>query len=267
MAIIIDGAREEIPGIRSTCYLDDSSLGLTAEDCRNRSAVWIRGIVLHTTRGIPGGRDLRPQVILPGIGASSDAGHRVASCWAAAGRAGGAHLVVDYDGQVSCCADLLRTATYHAGAVNNVTIGIEVAQGSRAELYAGQLDLVVQLVDWLTKRFGIQRQIPDGYHGPIERLELGARDFVGVFGHRDSSNNRGQGDPGDEIFRLLEAAGYERWDLLQRQDIGAWKSRQHALGIEPADGVPGPMTVVALAAAGHRGGLWVPRPGDAPLVA
>jgi hypothetical protein len=175
--------------------------------------------------------------------------------------------VVDYDGAVSCCADLLRTATYHAGAVNNVTIGIEIAQGSRAELYAGQLEAVVVLCDWLTKRFGIQRQIPDGYHGPIERLETGARDFVGVFGHRDCSVTRGAGDPGDEIFRLLAAAGYEAWNLAQRQDISVWKARQHQLGLLTCDGIPGPSTVAALALAARPGGLWVKRPGDVALVA
>jgi N-acetyl-anhydromuramyl-L-alanine amidase AmpD len=175
--------------------------------------------------------------------------------------------VIDFDGYTTCHADLQATAAYHAGAVNSRSVGIEIYQGSNAELYAGQLDAVVTIVDWLTKRFGIQRGIPAGYQGaPVTRLELGARDFVGVFGHRDCSSNRGKGDPGDEVFRLLAAAGYERWDIEAQQDLTAWKSRQLQLGLF-ADGVPGPLTVAALVKAGRPGGMWVRRPGDAPNVA
>lgn len=262
MAIVIDGQKEEIPGITSVSFVDDPTLAIGDKDCRPRRGEWIRGIVLHTTKGIPGGTDRRPQRILPGLGSSVDAGHRSANCWASDGRAASAHLIVDFDGTVSCCADLERTIAYHAGPVNKGTIGVEIYQGSNAELYSGQLDVVVLLVDWLTRRFGIQRQMPAGYLGPVERLELGADNFVGVFGHRDASGNRGRGDPGDEIFTRLRAAGYEAWDIDSQRDITAWKGRQAELGLSPVDGIPGPKTVMALAAAGHPSGQWVRRPGD-----
>jgi hypothetical protein len=271
VGITIDGHDEQIHGITTRSFLEDPTLKLSPEDCRPRSGA-ITSIVLHTTKGIPGGKDKRRQEIRPGFGAPVGAGARAASCWRDDGRAGGAHLVVDFDGSVTCHADLVRTTAYHAGAANARSIGIEIYQGSRAELYAGQLEVVVALVDWLTLRFGVQRAIPAGYlGGPIARLELGAVDFSGVFGHRDCSSNRGAGDPGDEVFRLLAAAGYERWDIEARQDVAAWKSRQQQLGLT-ADGVPGPRTRAALAAAGRRGGLWVSRPADVatldrPLVA
>jgi len=267
MAIIIDGRAEEILGITSRSFVDDPSLELKPQDCRSRTG-WVRSIVLHTTKGIPGGAIRIPQRILPGLGAPVGAGKRSASCWSVDGRAGGAHLVVDFDGALTCHADLQETAAYHAGAVNQVSIGIEIYQGAGGELYAGQLDAVVVLVDWLTRRFGIQRQTPAAYAGrPVERLEAGGRDFVGVFGHRDCSSNRGAGDPGDEVMRLLWAAGYEARDLAVGEDLAVWKDRQLELGLAPADGVPGPKTVAALAAAGRPRGLWVPRPGDAAAVA
>lgn len=268
---MIDGRSVEIPGIASRSYLDDVSLVLQPEDCRPRGER-VTSVVLHTTKGIPakrGGQGWQnaPQRILPGFGPPVGAGRRASSCWQADGRAGGAHLVIDFDGYVTCHADLALTSAYHAGSVNSRSLGLEIYQGSSAELYAGQLDIVVTLVDWLTKRFGIQRQTPAGYMGaPVTRLESGARDFVGVFGHRDCSSNRGKGDPGDEVMRLLAVAGYERWDIEAQQDLGAWRSRQAALGLV-ADGIPGPKTVAALKAKGYPAGLWVRRKGDAPAVA
>lgn len=264
MAIIIDGKPEEPAGLTTRSWLDDPQLRLRREDYRPRATRWVRNIVLHTTKGVPGGQDLRPQVIKPGFGPHVDAGDRAARLWSTDGRGAGAHLVVDHDGAISCLADLQTEAAYHAGSCNTVSIGIEIYQGADAELYAEQLDVVVRLVDWLTRRFGIQRQTPTPYMDkPRTRLELGATDFVGVFGHRDCSANRGAGDPGDEVFRLLAAAGYEAFDVDIARDKIAWKARQRDAGIVPVDGVPGPGTRDELARRGRPGGIWVPRPGDA----
>jgi hypothetical protein len=269
MPVIINGQPEEVRGLESISYIEDPRLRLRqGEDMARRVEPLVRGIVLHTSKGIPGGGDQRPQVIRPGIGPSVDAGVRCSRFWSASRANAGAHLVVDFDGAVSCCADLLAEAAYHAGPVNQSTIGIEIYQGSDAELYEEQLDAVVLLVDWLTRRFGIQRQIPDRYRGTaIPRLSIAGaagKDYFGIYGHRDVSTGRGAGDPGSAVFQKLFRAGYEDWNIGDYEDQAVWKGRQRAHGIAPDDGVPGPKTVAALAAAGFPHGLWTWRPGDDP---
>jgi hypothetical protein len=85
--------------------------------------------------------------------------------------------------------------------------------------------------------------------------------MVGIYGHRDVSNNRGEGDPGDLIFAALEVAGYERFNYDVGEDLDVWAERQQSLGLLP-DGIAGPYTVQALAARSYHHGLWVTRPGD-----
>jgi hypothetical protein len=273
MAFVVEGNREDVDGVPSTSWMEDPThvprLGL-GQDARQRSTRWVRGIVLHTTKGIPGGRDHRPQLILPGLGPSIGAAEAVARSWSRDPRQAGAHLVVDHDGTVVCVADLVLDRAFHAGTVNDCTIGVEIFQGSRAELYEQQLAQVVRLVDWLTVRFGIQRQIPKRYMGPITRLMAGGRDVVGVYGHRDVTDRRGSGDPGDAIFDRLRAAGYETWDLERAEDKEVWRKRQGALCGGPAgrldiDGIAGYQTVRALQATGRTGGMWVARPGDSDV--
>jgi hypothetical protein len=271
MAVIIGGEPEAIPGMRTRCWIDDSRITRLryGEDCRRRVTKWVRGIVLHTTKGIPGGTDRRPQVLHRGLGPNVDAGVRCTRFWStgvdAQGRKlkGGAHLIVDQDGEISCCADLLLDAAYHAGVVNEVTIGIEVYQSADAGLYADQLAFVVRLCDWLTRRFGIQRQIPTAYRGgPLKRLTLhGGRNFVGIYGHRDCDANRGMGDPGNYVMDAFRAASYEVFDIEARADLEAWAARERALGLA-ADGIPGMSVVAELAKRGRPHGMWISRPGD-----
>lgn len=262
MPFVVGGAIEETP-FHSLSWKEDKRLRLTKGDFRARIHGKVAGIVLHTTRGIPGGKDRRPQDIRPGMGPSTDGGARVNEWWTKDGRDAGTHLVVDFDGVAYCCADLLNEATFHAGSCNERTIGIEIVQGSAAQLYDGQLDAVVSIVDYLTLHFGIQRQIPAAYRGrPAQRLVDGGKDFIGVWGHRDCSSNRGVGDPGSAIMEKLVAAGYERFDLDAGEDLAAWKQRQAALGCRVQDGIPGHETYGALLRTGRPAGLWVERPTD-----
>jgi hypothetical protein len=118
----------------------------------------------------------------------------------------------------------------------------------------------------LTEALGIQRQIPDAYHGrPLKRLIAGGADVVGIVGHRDVTAYRGAGDPGDAIFERLATAGYEAWDFDARVDLTTWRLRQRKLNADRGaglrvDGVPGPATARALAEAGYPAGLWIRRP-------
>jgi hypothetical protein len=271
--LVINGKAEDAPGLDTQNYLDNPTLVIKApEDGRPRRTKWVRGICLHTSKGIPGGRDLRPQKLLPGLGPSTNAGERMALyCLrnpdVGRSRHGGHHLTIDFDGRVYCHSDLARLAMYHGHFVNEVSIGIEIYQGSGAQLYEGQLDVAVLLCDFLTRRFGIQRQFHWPYrNAPIRRLGPGAngRSVVGVYGHRDVTAQRGFGDPGNLVFERLRAAGYEAFDFGKGEDIAVWKDRQRGLGFggRDVDGIPGPKTRAALAAAGHAHGLWVARPAD-----
>lgn len=260
--VIVDRVEHEVYGLSVRNWLDDKDLRLKAEDMSLRPETWIRAVVLHTSRGIPGGKDLRPQQILPGFGPSTNRAERMAQMWAVDDRHAGAHLVCDHDGSFGCLADLQLDAPYHAGNVNKHTIGIEIFQGGSAELYVGQLECVVKMVDFLTRHFGIQRQVHMPYmNRPLTRLLDTGRFVVGVYGHRDCSANRGRGDPGDAIMHMLVDAGYESYNMEKREDTSIWMDRQKQLGL-PQDGLPGPSTVEALKKSGKAHGLVVTRPGD-----
>lgn len=256
-ALVIDGKSVPVPHRIVTSYRDDPRISLkTPEDGRAHRAHPVQLIVVHTTKGIPGGRDKRPQVIRPGYGPNLGAELRVAKFWSSSDLQSGAHLVVDFDGSIGCLTDLATTVAYHAKAMNARSVGIEIYQGGDAELYAGQLEATADLIDVLTSHFGIQRQIPDRYRGPLPRLQRGGDDFYGVVGHRDGDDNRGLGDPGDAIFDVLARRGYERYNLAAGADLLMWKERQRNLdGRLTVDGIPGPATVRALRAAGYRHGL------------
>jgi hypothetical protein len=269
--IVIGGRAVRIPGLDVTNYLDDPRLRLAPGDRRMRSArerSWVHVIVVHTTGGIPGGNDLRPQVILPGLGPNSGGGQRVVASWTHdTQRPGGAHLVVDFDGSSYCCADLLDEAAYHAQRANGPSIGIEVVQGhGRAELYQEQLDVAARLALAVCRLMPdpIQWQMPASYAGhPVKRftrsLEGGSEplhDVVGIVGHRDLTTSRGSGDPGNAMMEALAAAGCEKFDFDAGADLAAWKERQIDLSVMGRDGVPGPQTTAALKLAGHPDGIW-----------
>jgi len=259
---IINDREVAVDGLTVVTYRDDPRLALRvgnpsgSSDGRRRAATaWVHLIVLHTTKGTPDGSDLRPQDVRPGLGRSTDAGARTARFWSTNPKSSGAHLVVDHDGVVTQLADLQLVATYHAGhtLVNNDSIGMDMYQGAAAELYEGQLEATAKLIDALTVAFGIQRQTPDRYRAARERFDL--RDSVSVVGHRDVSDNRGLGDPGDAVFAVLATPGYERFDFAGRADVAAWRQRQRDLGVVQ-DGIPGPMTRAALALRGFRSRIW-----------
>jgi hypothetical protein len=268
--LILEGKAVSMPGFDIENFLDNPALALAPGDVRWRNARErhaIQLIVMHTTGGIPGGSDLRPQAILPGFGPSSNAGDRIVGSWTAdTTRPGGAHIIVDFDGRIYCCADLVTQAAYHAQSANGPSVGIEVVQGhGKAELYASQIALAAKFALALCAIMpsAIQRQIPLAYNGhPIARFVASQQtgtplsDVVGIVGHRDLTATRGAGDPGDAIMEALETAGAERLDFAHYEDIAKWKQRQSLVGIEVPDGIPGPHTVAALRQAGRADGIW-----------
>ncbi len=284
MCLIINGLREALPGVphaKIRNFLDEPKLavknGMGAQP-RPPGTV-VSGIVLHTTKG-----KVLKGPPKPGFGKFSNAAEKVVAWWGKPenkhGRAG-AHLLIDADGTISCLADLQGMYTWHAKAANKHTIGIEILQLADGTLYEGQLQTVVTLLDHLTRRFGIQRQFHAPYvkpEGSSHRLHTGA-DFVGIFGHRDQTHDRGPGCPGHQIFDLLKKAGYESFDAnalvevtgkkVKGADRVVWAQRQVELNAKlklklklVTDGIPGLKTRDALTSLGKPYGMWAFRPGD-----
>jgi hypothetical protein len=122
------------------------------------------------------------------------------------------------------------------------------------------LDVAVIVTDFLTEFFQIQRQCPPSIDNrEITRLARGGRDMVGVFGHCHAYAGK-PSDPGMDYFHWLEKAGYEVINFRVEEDLHVWKNRQQKLGFKSGDidGIPGPMTIDALQAAGYHKGLWSP---------
>lgn len=277
--LIIGGIEVQVPGVSVRNFKDEPKLALRvgrsdgANDGGARTLP-VTLVVLHTTKGIPGGSDKREQVIKPGLGPNTNAEDRTATFWSTDPTPSGAPIVVDHDGSAACLADLKTICAYHAGQfeVNQRSIGIEIFQGNDAEMYEGQLEVVRKIVDVITASFGIQRQIPDHYRNntPIPRLHvLGGRDLFGVVGHRDVSDQRGKGDPGDAPMEALAKSGYERFDFFTDKDKDTWKNRQVTLANKlkrsmSIDGIPGAQTTAALKDLGYKDGLWVTPPDPVP---
>jgi hypothetical protein len=263
--VVVDGIEKEIPGLVCRHWKEVPSYALKAvEDYRARRTKWVRAIVLHTTLGKPDVKQIEP-----GQGPHTRAAQRIGKWWSKDGRRAGCHLMCDLDGSWANMADLATATTFHAGAVNDNTIGIEIYQdGEDGVLFDQQLQSVVLMCDYLTRVFGIQRQVHFPFVGPIQRLRNGGDDCVGIYGHRDVTSTRSRGDPGDAVFERLVEGGYEPWDYDAEEDLSAWKLRQHHLNEMfdaklVVDGVAGPGTVSALRVlTGRPYGLHVTRPGD-----
>lgn len=248
--LIIDGKPVVVDGLSVTNWHDDKRAALGAGDCRKRRTPWVRQIILHTTKGI------WPQHVIPGAGAPGK--HlAVAEFWRGDPEHSGAHLVVGRAGEVSCLADLATVTAYHATASNEWSLGIETYQEGDGGIYQAALDSTIQLVLALARLFQIQLQVPGKPYrrAPMARMVDGGPSVVGVLGHRDNTHRRGQGDPGDEVFRRLVAAGAEPIITDGGDDLAIWTRRQRALGVRP-DGIPGPATAAALKARGFPGGVW-----------
>lgn len=264
MSIILGGVKIETPGVETVSWLDDPKVP-QATDGGTRAG-WIRAIVLHTVKGKLGG-------LQPGIKPSTRA-ETYAKYQANTSRDVSWDYTIDTDGTVVASNDPIKRYTWHAGAVNGFTIGIEFVQEENGDLWIGQIEAGVKFLDILTRELAdrehpIQRQVPiDGNGNPvrgvIHRIDDAseAKKVVGIYGHRNQTHNRGVGDPGDHIFHALLNAGYKGFNLDAREDAVFWKSTQGMLGLPSPDGIPGRDTASALKAAGHPHGLWVNRPGD-----
>lgn len=258
MAVVIGGRRVETP-FASVSWLDDPARAPRTPHTSPRDRR-VRSIVLHTIKGVLG-------PVRPGLKNSTRADAEARYQASPACR-------VSWDGTLNTDGTLLwqndpvERFTWHATSQNPVSLGIELVQDDDGAVYDGQLQVLVRVLDVLTRELRIQRQIPwvgaGVPRGVRPRLdEHGAKqgaDWVGVCTHYQITTNRG---PGDTVvpFEYLARAGYERFDLDAGEDLAAWKARQRALGMTGADvdGVPLDKTCAALEAGGHAHGLWVSR--------
>lgn len=253
--LVIDGVRVPVEGVEVINYLDDPTLAIAPGDGCARPTRWIRQVIAHTTKGD------WPQTVKPGVGPSRR-GELVAGFWRGDPEHSAAHLVAGGDHGV-CIADLLKCEAYHATVSNPWSVGIEFYQEAGGVLYEGTIRTGVKMIRAVCLAFGIQYQIQRGpYSGhPLGLLEVdGGPSVVGIFGHRDNTERRGRGDPGDYIVEAIIADGAEALDFASGEHVVAWKDRQawlqrrgHKVAI---DGVPGPATVAALVEEGFPGGVW-----------
>lgn len=161
-------------------------------------------VVLHTTGGYPDSKHPTPQRIRPEAAAPRHClATDVHAYWSRTDRIGAAHLLVDADGAVFQIADLSTRAMYHCVGYNQVSIGIEVVQQGDSSLFAAQLVSVVALCSWLADTFKLPRSVAMPYTGV--RTDVAG---IGFLGHRDVSDNRGFGDPGDFVMQALVDAGW-----------------------------------------------------------
>lgn len=276
--IVVEGKQYEVLGVRSLDFIDSVALGLPAKSFRPRKTGWVRNICIHTRMGKSVQRIEQEPKNHYWV---TDYPFRVRKRKTSSG----CHIGIDGDGSFVCYADLARHATHHAGHVNDVSIGIELYQGADGHIHQATLRSCVLVCDVITRVMGIQRQVCDlsnqnwRFASPTGRFSWrrskrlaymrGGREakrFVGIYGHRNVTRNRGRGDPGDAIMDLFTlSAGYER---VQRDisEVPLWQVRQDFLGIPERrqDGIPGPEFIRHAIDMGYAHGMWVWRPGDGP---
>jgi hypothetical protein len=273
--LLIAGKLYGVPGVR---VLAPAGAGgptwcaLSPGDYRMRRGA-AHQVVLHTTKGD------WPQHVIPGAGLGGRA-RLTADFWRNDPSSSAAHIVIDSDGTVACLADLAYACAYHATVSNEYSVGIELYQEPGGGIYEAVYSAAVPVVRTICSALGIPFQfVADPYTGhPLQRFLDGARDFYGVLGHRHNTEQRGRGDPGDEIFARLLAAGAEPVIAAHRQDIALGKARQAWLNTaderarlaQPSnvgwipttplvvDGIVGPASLAAARRQGYRSWREVP---------
>jgi hypothetical protein len=267
MSIILNEQKFTIPNIKTVSWLDPEAkaLGLKEVSHKSKRNTWLRGIVCHTIHGKLG-------KLLPGLGPDTTIDIAQARYQTNTTREVSWDFTCDMNGDWLAQNDPLKSYTWQATSVNGYTCGFELVQHDNGDLYEGQIAKAVQFIDFLTAKLGIQRQIPWDMaqncspKATVNRIAGGnhGKDVVGIYSHSHQTTNRGYGDCGPWLPIALKNAGYETYAFDGDDDKAIWKARQKAIGIKTGDcdGIPGPATVKALAAAGHKHGIYVSRPID-----
>lgn len=262
--LLINGQVVPVPGVQVISPNQTGWAHLSPGDCRPRTAyrngdvvtlkpqMWI----LHKTIADD------PEILMPGLGPPGGA-ERTAEYWEASPRASGAHLVTGHDGIVACLADLWIVEAYHATISNQYSVGHETCELVGGKFFEAAMNATVQTCLTGCEALGIQLQTPCAGHykgHPWKRMLDGGRTCVGIFGHRDNTEDRGRWDPGDMLFDALRARGVESFDFEKEEDLHVWMDRQRTLNKQGynlvVDGIPGPATTAALKSEGYRNGIY-----------
>lgn len=92
------------------------------------------------------------------------------------------HFEVDFDGKVYRYLDPAKCRAYHAGWVNNFTIGIDITH-SRKDFPEVQILATIKLVEYLCKKFNIPQVVAkDGVKYSVEK---GIPKTIGIVRHRN----------------------------------------------------------------------------------
>lgn len=267
MSIILNDKRYEIPGVKTVSWFDPEAQALGVKQVSHKSQRgnnWIRGIVCHTIHGKSGN-------LLPGVGPNTSIDVAQARYQVNTQREVSWDFTCDLNGEWLIQNDPYKFFTWQATTVNPITCGFEMVQLDNGDLYEGQIAKVVEFIDFMTAKLGIQRQIPwdkvkdqpkTGVVNRIAGMNRG-RDVVGVYSHCHQTTNRGPGDCGKWLPLALKQAGYELFDFDNGDDLKVWKERQTSLGLDTPDGIPGPKTVEAIKHSGRNPhGMFITRPMD-----
>lgn len=266
--LVLGGRRVPIPGGVVETFADGSRCAPPVTDYGIRHE-HVQGIVVHTEHGEP--RD-PPLLTTP---AQTSHACELDRYQTTTDREVSWDIFNSAFGVIYQQNDPVRQYTWQAGGVNPRTLGIENEQGPGGGIRPVQLESFVRLIDTLTRSLPvpIQRQIPavrDARGRLVPDRRVIARftgaggsgaNFWGIYGHRNITDQRGPGDPGDLFFQALLNAGYEGFDLAAGEDLRVWRERQRVLGV-PQTGIPDAPTVAALKRRGFPRGLFVHRPGD-----
>lgn len=285
--LLVDGKIVHVPGVRVVNAHDAAWAHLSPGDCQPRrkkadgSMVGVTMWVWHKTIAD------YPERLLPGRGPAGGA-RATADYWRRTNtdgtqeRYGGAHLISGDDGELACLADLRRVEAYHVGTIANAwSVGHETREKITAvgstrlnDFWEAAANTTIESTYVGCPALGIQLQMHGGaYTGhPMRRMldaqgrERGGGDAVGIFTHRDFTEQRGKWDPGEIMRDMMIKRGVEVFDFESREDIDVWKERQRALvrlGHQlEVTGVPTAATVEALKLEGYAQGIWaLGRPG------
>lgn len=103
---------------------------------------------------------------------------------------------------VACLGDLVRDEAFHATVSNPYSVGIELYQEADGGIWEASYVALIRIAEVLCDALGIPFQVvADPYTGhPLARFLDGGPAYRGILSHRDNTEQRGRGDPGDEAI-------------------------------------------------------------------